>query len=49
MRLQPGEVCPESGEYNRVEQNGEIMGTVTVEAGERMPPAQTRTQHYELA
>ena len=48
MRLQPGDTAPKSGEYKRVEADGKTVGTVHVKEGDRMPPTQSKTQHYEI-
>ncbi|MBQ4049364.1 MAG: hypothetical protein IJD07_01785 [Clostridia bacterium] len=47
--LVPGSICPKSGEYNVVARNGRIVGTVNVSKGDRMPPTQSKDDHFELA
>ena len=47
QKLNPGEIAPWSGEYNVVARNGRIVGTVNVSKGDRMPPTQSKDDHFE--
>jgi len=48
MQLNPGDVAPKTGEYSRVDEGGNTVGTVHVSAGDRMPPCQSSDMHYEI-
>lgn len=48
MRLNCGDICPKTGSYRVVDENGKTMNTIYVGEGETMPPTQTSGCHYEM-
>ncbi len=48
MRLTPGQNAPRSGSYKVIDSRGRNVGSVYMEAGERMPPTQQEGGHYEM-
>lgn len=48
MKLQAGEYAPKSGTYNVVDETGAHQYTVDMQKGEKMPPTQSSTYHYEM-
>ncbi len=47
MRLNCGDVCPKTGAYKVIDQNGKVVNTIYVGEGETMPPTQYSDCHYE--
>lgn len=48
MRLNPGDNAPETAMYSVVDENGRVLDRVEVEKGNRLPPTQSSSYHYEL-
>ena len=48
MKLDCGDVCPKSGSYKVVDENGKVVNSVWVGKGETMPPTQISGCHYEF-
>ena len=47
MRLNYGDVCPKTGAYKVIDQNGKVVNTIYIGEGETMPPTQYSDCHYE--
>ncbi len=47
MRLNCGDVCPKTGSYKVVNEDGKTVNTIYVGEGETMPPTQYANCHYE--
>lgn len=47
MRLNPGDICPRSGAYKVVDEDGKQQNVVHIQEGETMPPTQESGWHYE--
>ncbi len=47
MRLNCGDVCPKTGSYKVVNEDGKVVNTIYVGEGETMPPTQYADCHYE--
>lgn len=47
MRLVSGDICPKSGSYKVIDNEGKVINTVYVDEGETMPPTQKSDCHYE--
>lgn len=45
-KLTSGKIAPKSGEYNIVNSNGKVVGTVRVKKGDRMPPTRHANSHF---
>lgn len=48
QKLNPGDIAPKTGYYNVVNANGEVLDTISVEKGNRMPPTQSSEYYYEF-
>ncbi len=48
MRLNCGDVCPKTGAYKVVDEDGKTVGKIYVGEGETMPPTQQSGCHYEF-
>ncbi len=48
MRLNCGDICPKTGVYRVINENGRVINTVYVGEGESMPPTQVSSCHYEF-
>ncbi len=46
--LRPGDIAPKSGSYKVVGSRGAVHGTVSVKKGDKLPPTQVPSQHYEI-
>ncbi|HEY8443575.1 MAG TPA: YjzC family protein [Clostridia bacterium] len=47
QKFKPGENCPEAGEYQLMNSNGQGTGNyVTMEKGHRFPPTDKEGQYY---
>lgn len=47
-KLTSGKIAPKSGEYNIVNSNGKVVGTVRVKKGDRMPPTRHANSHFVI-
>jgi hypothetical protein len=48
MKLVSGQECPKSGNYNVVDGSGNVVNSVRMKRGNRMPPTQGSNNHFEL-
>ena len=49
MRLHSGDVCPKTGTYRVINEDGKTLNSVFVGEGETMPPTQCSSCCYEFA
>ena len=47
-KFNPGENAPKSGTYNVVDENGKTVYTVEMQEGNRLPPTQNSSHHFEI-
>ncbi|MBQ2717684.1 MAG: hypothetical protein IJF75_03700 [Clostridia bacterium] len=48
-KLNPGDVAPQSGRYNVLDSQGQVLDTIQVDKGNRLPPTQSSEYYYELS
>ena len=49
MRLHSGDICPKTGTYRVINEDGKTLNSVFVGEGETMPPTQHSSCCYEFA
>ena len=49
MRLHSGDICPKTGTYRVINEDGKTLNSVFVGEGETMPPTQCSSCCYEFA
>lgn len=47
-KFNPGDVAPVTGCYKVVDESGRKMNTVDVHKGDRLPPTESSSYHYEF-
>ncbi len=48
QKFNPGDIAPRTGYYNVVDENGNVIDTVSVQKGNRLPPTQSSDYWYEF-
>lgn len=48
MKLNSGDTAPKTGTYKVVGSKGEVISSVKVNKGDKLPPTQSSSHHFEI-